>query len=274
VGDPPSGQASQRLVVLDFSGTLSIAAGRFGQPASIESAVQECGLADQGVDARLLWSEIILPSWHETITTRRGYEGVLTDAAMTVLSARGRPTDRVADGIAAFTRRYLAANRIAPEWRPWLRRFTTLRVTRVIVATDHAAEATAQISSDLTVLGVDNAAVAQASATDARCLIANSADLGSRKSGQLFWQKVRHALPARRVTHVIVVDDFGANEHSAHNAITAELNNDLTRQLSAVFGVTPVVLAFALPDDVLCSGDGFRRCVDQAGDFVLRALNL
>lgn len=109
VSDPPSGQASQRLVVLDFSGTLSIAAVRFGQPASIESAVQECGLADQAVDARVLWSEIILPSWHKTITTRRGYEGVLTDAAMTVLSARGRPTDRVADGIAAFTRRYLAA---------------------------------------------------------------------------------------------------------------------------------------------------------------------
>ena len=72
--DPQSGQASQRLVVLDFSGTLSIAAVRFGQPASIESAVQECDLADQGIDARLLWSEIILPSWHEAITTRRGYE--------------------------------------------------------------------------------------------------------------------------------------------------------------------------------------------------------
>jgi len=84
----------------------------------------------------------------------------------------------------------------------------------VIVATDHYAEATEAIIGHLAALGLSGAPLAAAASAPRDVRVANSADLGCRKTDPSYWRKVASAVGGKPAA-VILVDDFGAGERGA-----------------------------------------------------------
>lgn len=261
--------APRALVVLDFSGTLSVAAPRFGAPDAIAARLRACGLWDLGIDSvELFWQRLVDPTWERGSTTAAGYAEVLAGAAAEVLRERGRDVgaDDVLRCVTALRDQYFAAATIAPQWRGFLQRLRTVDDTGIVVATDHYADATAHIGGELAALGVPAAPVTRA--TDgrspapvavgtstppgsARVAIANSADIGAHKASAQFWHTVRRTLGPGRVHRMVMIDDFGANEpgsDSYADPVRVRRRRAATFDvLSSVFAVDPEVYPFVLP---------------------------
>ncbi|MEF3272890.1 MAG: hypothetical protein K6356_00580 [Chloroflexus sp.] len=209
------------LLILDFSGTLSLEAVRFGTPARLEAALRQSGLWTLGLDLARYWNDVVGPTWDEGSTTRIGLQGLL----VRWLQTQGVPMLVAVRRAARMVRAYMAASIIDPDWQPL---FAALRSDpRVItlVATDHYAEATRQIARQLAVLGWGAQALQRrhgrvvrhrysGAATLPTALIANSAELGVVKAESLFWQRVQAGL---RISpdRIVLVDDFGASENAA-----------------------------------------------------------
>lgn len=250
------------LVVLDFSGTLSVEAPQFAAPETLEGRLRDSGLWELGIDSpRLFWERLINPTWHRGSTTTDGYATVLTAAAAGVLHERGRdvPPATIELAAAAFAGHYFAHSPIAAQWHACLRRLHDLDHVALVIATDHYAEATAHITAELAGLGLDGTPVTSAAPTSGQLLIANSADVGHHKTSGEFWERVRHALGDDTVAPLILIDDFGANEADAAGYAERERIRRRSRAtraaLSTVFGVAPHVVSFVLapnatPDDV------------------------
>ncbi|MCX7635702.1 MAG: hypothetical protein N2Z74_08165 [Syntrophales bacterium] len=82
-----------------------------------------------------------------------------------------------------------------------------------VVATDHYAEATEAIIKHLGDLGVPAVNITAASGIcRERILVANSADLGVRKTQRSFWEACRRVLGSALFQRIVLVDDFGYNE--------------------------------------------------------------
>lgn len=200
----------RRLVVLDFSGTLSPGAAAFARPATLEAALRTCGLVAFGVTREVFW-ELVAATWPEASTSDIGYARSLADAAAGWADRQGRVADRSAllAAAEAFTAAYLAASTIAPGWAPWLRELVAR--STVLVASDHYAEATPHLLAELARLGLRAAPVAHPE--PGAVLVATSADLGSHKQTAAFWEQVRAAVGGP-LDAVAVIDDFGAAEHA------------------------------------------------------------
>lgn len=209
------------LLVLDFSGTLSLEAVRFGTPDRLTSALQQSGLYRLGVDDTRYWNDLVIPTWIEGSTTRIGLKQLLARQ----LQMYGISPTVAMRTASRFTRAYMAASLIDPAWQPL---FTTLRTEHraiPLIATDHYAEATGQIADQLTGLQWTARALrwhhgqvrrwrVRATAYPDLAFIANSADLGTVKADPAFWQRVQSGIRTS-ISHVIVVDDFGASENLA-----------------------------------------------------------
>lgn len=265
------------LLVLDFSGTLSVAAPHFAAPDVLRSELERTGLADLGVSPEVFWDEIVNPTWVVGSTTARGYAAVLVDALCDLQSEDAPPVAAgvLRDRAEAFTARYLAASTIAPEWGGWLRRFAAVPGVAVVIATDHYAEATGQIVDQLRLLGISGAPLADAGAAgDARVIVANSADLGCHKSDPAFWRAVRGGV-GLRIGRVVLVDDFGANEHHAD----AYADGEQVRRRRAMtvallrseFGADVVVHDFALGDAL--GRHDIAHLVERAGRSTMTLLS-
>ncbi|HSK91066.1 MAG TPA: hypothetical protein VK875_07125 [Euzebyales bacterium] len=199
------------LVVLDFSGTLSIAGPGFAAPDTVAARLRDCGLWELGIDSpQLFWERLVNPTWHRGSTTPDGYAAVLAGAAAGVLHERGRdvPPATIERATAAFAGHYFAHCAIAAQWRGCLQRLVSLDHVATVVATDHYAEATAHITAELATLGLGAVPVAHAGSAPVAgggdvaarghpLLIANSADIGHHKSSPEFWRAVDDALPGR-----------------------------------------------------------------------------
>ena len=242
------------VVVLDFSGTLSVAGSRFAGAQHLADRLRDSGLWELGIDSpRLFWERLVNPTWQRGSTTSDGYAAVLAGAAAGVLHERGRdvPPATIERAAAAFAGHYFAHSAIAPQWRDWLRRLHDLDGVALVIATDHYAEATAHITAELATLGIDGAPVAHSRPVHDRVLIANSADLGHHKTSAEFWVPVRDALGADHGTRLVLIDDFGAT--AADNAGYAERARIRRRSratraaLQEVFGTPPHVVAFVIP---------------------------
>ena len=139
---------SVALAVLDFSGTLSPGAAGFAADDRIAAELRRSGLAALGfADPADFWHVLVNPTWERGSTSRIGYVPVLTDAAAAHVGRRGDGVDRVAiaRAVRRFADRYLTASAIAHPWHRWLRQLDALTDVRVVVATDHYAEATDRI---------------------------------------------------------------------------------------------------------------------------------
>jgi hypothetical protein len=266
------------LAVLDFSGTLSIDAVRFAAPDRIAAELQRAGLWSLGLDSpALFWEQVIDPTWVEGSTTTKGYLAVLSDAVAEVLRTRGRDVrhETIERCSGAFAARYFACSTIAPQWRRYLRHVIDRDDATVVVATDHYPEATAHISAELTRLSIPNTPVLEGRTGVARAAIANSADLGCHKASARYWQVVARALHLTALSHVVVIDDFGANE--AAGAAYADPERVARRRagastlLSDVFALEPEVFAFTLQPDA--TAVDIQRLVDDAERFTMNVLS-
>ncbi len=206
------------LLILDYSGTLSLEAVAFGRPERLESALRQSGLWDAGITIDRYWNDLVTPTWHEGSTTPIGLRRLLSRR----LSELGVPPRMAARRAARFTRAYISASIIDPAWQPLFAALRDASQVGLLIATDHYAEITAQIIEQLAALrwpavalrwrrGRLTAALPQ---FPGPAVIANSAELGVVKADPLFWQRAQTALaltPAR----IVVVDDFGASENLA-----------------------------------------------------------
>jgi hypothetical protein len=134
----------EKMILFDYSGTLSLEAPLFAGPDFLMQQFEECGLRDFGIDSlHVFWDRIVNPTWVEGSTTAAGYKKVLQDAIIATLhpdlSVRRRFT--LADAVAAFVDRYLSRSRIDARWKPVLRRINADPSVRAVIATDHYAEA-------------------------------------------------------------------------------------------------------------------------------------
>ncbi len=145
--------AAQRLVIFDYSGTLSLEAPCFARPEKLAGALVKSGLADVGVtDAGIFWDKIVFPTWGEGSRTTIGYAQVMADRiAALCLPCRGRDTDgeasysTISRAARRFVAMYLGHSRMDPLWRPLLHKLNADRKIAVVIATDHYAEATGAI---------------------------------------------------------------------------------------------------------------------------------
>ena len=79
--------------------------------------------------------------------------------------------------------------------------------------------------------------------------LANSADLGAHKEGALFWSRVRAGL-AIEPDQILVIDDFGANEHLldfyADPAKVTRRQAQTLAAISSAFGAPTHTLPFII----------------------------
>jgi hypothetical protein len=229
----------ERLIILDYSGTLSLEAPLFARPESLLCALGESGLAALGVTSpEIFWERIVNPTWIEGSTTQAGYKRVMTERIASLRLTPGASKEEIAAAASCFVERYLDHSRIDPHWRPLLARLSENQNVGVIIATDHYAEATEKIIDELGAWGIpavkigtashcspENGLSAPLSSTPAAArgctpprssrnpfFIANSADIGSWKADTAFWETLKAQVPTDMVKRLLLIDDFGFNE--------------------------------------------------------------
>lgn len=204
---------ADKLIIFDFSGTLSLAAARFGQSENLTRSLEQSGLADMGIDEATYWQQVIAPTWQKASTTARGLSAIMVQQIRN-LAPQGISVTTVEAAVARFVAAYLQASVVSSRWSPTLGAINCHPTAVAVVATDHYPEATTAVIDHLKGLGVSAAPLKSARTADLRrsFLVANSADIGYHKASLLFWQRVRTRLGPIRPEKILIVDDFGANE--------------------------------------------------------------
>ncbi|OPY89277.1 MAG: hypothetical protein A4E72_01167 [Syntrophus sp. PtaU1.Bin208] len=246
-----------KLILFDYSGTLSLQAVLFGQGDSLRSALEQSGLARLGVTPSRFWEEIVNPTWEEGSTTRTGYRQVMRRCLLegTGFQKAGTGPGSFSDlegAVADFVNSYLAASRMEEAWRPLLQGLPNMRDLCTVIATDHYAEATPAILGYLADWSIPALAAKEAfgTAQPAALIVANSADLGAHKDSLSFWQPLKSGLGLHELKDILLVDDFGYNEQADDaygDRKRVERRQDKTaRLLREVFSVEPRIFPFFL----------------------------
>lgn len=208
-----------KMVVFDYSGTLSLEAPRFGRSENLVRALEESGLSGLGVSTtEVFWEKIVNPTWVKGSTTSIGYRQVISERIMALRLAPDAQKDKIEAATAHFVDAYLSASRIDPRWQPVLEHLSKQTSVLTVIATDHYAEATGKIIGYLNAWGIpaekmerDEKSLYLAATT---CFIANSADLGFWKADSRFWEILKSRLRLAAVRRILLIDDFGFNEES------------------------------------------------------------
>lgn len=244
-------QMPDKIVVFDYSGTLSLEAPRFARPESLACALAETGLAALGVATpEVYWDRIVNPTWTQGSLTTAGYRKVMAERIQSLGLAGGVPAKEIEAAASRFVELYLARSGIDPHWRPLLTQLSGRRDAVTIIATDHYAEATEAVIGFLKAWDIPASRVGRAGASSAPFrtataeipgqppsgprekrgteplflpkkigalspfFVANSADLGAWKDDRRFWEGVRRALSLGVPRQIILIDDFGFNEQA------------------------------------------------------------
>lgn len=276
--------AADRLVALDFSGTLSRGAVLYGRAENLKRALQEAGLwSNVARGSRtgenplaFFWNEIVNATWEEGSTTGVGYRQLLAERLRQLAGDEGRD-ETLRARVSRFVDGYFRRSTIAGEWAPLLRELARRPTTVTVVATDHYAEATAHICDQLEGLGVAAAPLGSGHNGE-RILVANSADLGCHKSERAFWQKVKDEQGLDRPGRVVLVDDFGHNE--AGGGVYGQADSVVARKertvaiLEETFAAPVAVFPFFLEDGIEeeAQRPTYERLVQEAITFVLEQI--
>ncbi|MEA4909374.1 MAG: hypothetical protein GYA17_04255 [Chloroflexi bacterium] len=259
----------QRMVVFDFSGTLSLNSVQFGQPEVLQAQLAESGLAGLGLDSvERYWSELVGPTWVQGSTTNVGLQGLI--AAHLEERSPGRGEARQCAG--RFVRAYLDHSTIDPAWQPLLAWVAQQAHTLAVIATDHYAEATTHILNQLDALGLPGVPALQTAAAG-QLVVANSADLGHVKAERAFWTALAQDQGLSGLQCIGVVDDFGYHEAAQDDYAAAEKiaarQAQTAGQLADVFAcrieIHPFFTSRASSAEVF---PAFLEGVKQAGRFV------
>jgi hypothetical protein len=271
----------KRLIVFDYSGTLSLEAPLFAETASLMQQLHETGLEEFGVDSPgVFWEQIVNPTWPEGSMTSIGYEKLLYSrvSGMQPPDISGPRQTRMAKSVASFVERYFNRSRIDELWRPVLQRIHAHPSVRTVIATDHYAEASSSIIGFLKQWRM-NAATAAEAALSPRIpcfIIANSADIGVHKTESKFWQILKTTLQMEAVGHILIVDDFGANEQSG-DAYSKKRNvearmNETVLTLKAVFAANIEVFSFTKGMNIHGHDVWAKNLIDEASVLIDRFL--
>ncbi len=205
----------EKLIIFDYSGTLSPDAALFARPGNLMKELRESGLVDLGVTSpEIFWKEIVNPTWEKGSTTSVGYKGVMVKRIREKFSP-AMSDDIIALAASRFVESYFGHSRVDKRWKHILRILDEHPGVCVVIATDHYAEATGYILEFLCELGVHAVTAKEAFAgplKSVRFVVANSADLGVHKADRRFWEILKTKLWLDAVRRILIIDDFGFNE--------------------------------------------------------------
>jgi hypothetical protein len=258
----------EKLVILDYCGTLSLEAPRFGRQENLIRALEVSGLAALGVSTpEVFWANIVTPTWVKGSTTAIGYAQVMAERIASLCLAHDVETSEIGAATSRFVDMYLDASRIDPHWQPILARLSKHPATITIVATDHYAEATGKIIGYLNSWGIPatktETGEKSASPPESRFFVANSADLGVWKEDRRFWEILKSRLSLASVRRILLIDDFGFNEapgdsYGERGKVQARREKTVVN-LAETFQVAVEVVPFELPgEDWGCEEAGAR----------------
>ena len=137
------------LLVLDFSGVLSLAAVCFGMPDRLDQALRHSGLWELGVDGARYWSDVVKPTWEVGSTTRTPYAYLVAQRVQSPHVA----FDDALRCAEQFVQAYMQASVIDPVWRALFDGLQAAHSITPLIATDHYAEATAHIAQQIAAMG-------------------------------------------------------------------------------------------------------------------------
>ena len=209
----------EKLVIFDYSGTLSLEAPRFGRSENLVRVLEESGLDALGIsNPEVFWEKIANPTWIKGSTTAIGYTRVMAERIAALRLAPDAPQSEIEAATSRFVATYLAASRIDPHWRPVLACLGEHPAAITVVATDHYAEATEKIVDYLDSWGIPAGKIGKdegfSSPSATHFFLANSADLGVWKADRRFWEILKSRLRLAAVRRVLLIDDFGFNEEA------------------------------------------------------------
>jgi hypothetical protein len=251
-----------KLIILDYSGTLSLEAPLFARPESLLCTLAESGLAAFGVTSpEIFWERIVNPTWIEGSTTQAGYKHVMAERIAALRLTPGASADEIAAAASCFVERYLDHSRIDPHWRPLLMRLSENQNVGVIIATDHYAEATGKIIDELGAWGIPAAKIGTAThcspenGLNAPCSPAPAAAWGSTPSRSSLNRAadtpapqknaIRSAQPCHRPFLIANSADIGSwkAEIGFWKALKAQVSPDTVKQLLLIddFGFNEAV---------------------------------
>lgn len=241
----------EKLIIFDYSGTLSLDAVLFAKPGNLMKELRESGLRDLGVTSpEIFWKEIVNPTWEEGSTTSVGYKGVMVKKIREKFSPNVFD-DMIALAASRFVESYLGHSRVDKRWKHILRILDEHPGVCVVIATDHYAEATGYILEFLGELGV-HAVTAKETFVNPEFVVANSADLGVHKADRRFWEILKANLRLDAVRRILIIDDFGFNEMEGDNYGGLEKVEKRKEKtiglLEEVFPVSVQVLPFMIKD--------------------------
>jgi len=249
---------ARKLIIFDYSGTLSLESTLFGRPDYLMKQLRESGLMDLGITSpAIFWEQIVNPAWVEGSTTQVGYKKVMEDRISAILYQNMSIVScvKVSDAASLFVDSYLSHSRIDSRWEPVLGKLNRHPSVRAIIATDHYAEATVYILQFLKELHIQAVSVRVAMATPGTTsvIVANSAELGFHKDNPRFWEILRNGLNLGGVRHVLLIDDFGCNEQKGNSYSAPEKGeqrkHDTIRLLQEVFSAEVEAIPFIIEDD-------------------------
>lgn len=245
-----SGNAQRsHLVLLDFSGTLSMGAVHFGSPENLSEALRKSGLQSLGVrNSEEFWSRCIVPFWNRGGTSAIGYTALLAEALQERYTAS---PEKALEGAEHFRRLYFGASRIDTPWKSLLEFLGASGKTTGIIATDHYMDATEHIVKELERMNLRGISVKESPNIPQGFLgIANSAELGFFKEEEGFWETLKGHIPYAG-ENIFLVEDFGANEPSGdvygNSRRVLERRRKTGAHLRKVFRRSPGIFEFSLP---------------------------
>jgi hypothetical protein len=248
----------EKLVILDYCGTLSLEAPRFGRQENLIRVLEVSGLAALGVSTpEVFWANIVTPTWVEGSTTTIGYAQVMAERIASLCLAHDVSTSEIGAATSRFVDMYLDASRIDPHWRPILARLSKHPATITVVATDHYAEATGEITGYLDSWGIPARKIVTGekppSPPASRFFVANSADLGVLKEAPRFWEILKSRISLASVRRILLIDDFGSNEAPGDSygerAKVQARREKTVANLGKTFQVAVEVVPFELPGE-------------------------
>jgi hypothetical protein len=239
-----------KLIIFDYSGTLSPGMAEFANPDNLMHHLQESGLFALGIKSAALFWEIINATWEKGSTTRLGYKKVLHERICELFPEVARSKQReVTNAVSDFADAYFKHSRIHDHWRPVLEMINNNKSVQVIIATDHYAEATDVIIKNLDTWNI-KAAAAEAG-INSNFLIANSADIGAHKVESKFWETIKKKC-CISANQILLIDDFGANEQRtdayAQANVISKRRQKTINLLENVFSAQVKYFLFSTPE--------------------------
>jgi hypothetical protein len=263
----------EKLIIFDYSGTLSLDASLFARPDYLTKQLEESGLKDLGIDSpEIFWRQLVNPTWKEGSTTSAGYKKILENRITAILYQKMSIISCVpiSDAVSSFVDHYLSHSRIDRRWGPVLHLLNTHPSVKVIIATDHYAEATNYIIKFMRDFQIHAVAANEASLSprETSFIVANSADMGVHKADPRFWKMLKFRLNLDAIHKVLIIDDFGHNEQEgdrySEQRQVAIRKEKTVRMLESVFQADIQVIPFMIEDGDLSQDDIYGNLIKSA----------